>query len=313
MSTKSLAPKLRPVLKHRLPLGFLLILALIGLAMADQRLDGTPMPAPLARALGLSTFPPGTLIFLVVAGVSVLASRELAAIMRENGLRASKRITTAAALVGLGVSCLVPVGVSGSHGATIANTGAIAVFLFALLYYSRHRSFEGIVAAAGGTMLAYVYLGLMLGFVLAIRRDHDVWTLLWIVLVTKSSDIGAYFTGRLLGKHKLIVWLSPGKTWEGLVGGVALAGLIAATTGGLMLDIRPLPSLLILAGVGALLAVVGQFGDLIASLFKRDAGLKDSSRILPGFGGVLDVMDSPILVAPVAYWWLQGYSTGIAP
>lgn len=301
------------MLKHRLPLGILLIASLLALAWGDQRLDRTPMPPALVDLLGTHTFPPGTLIFLVVAGVSVLASRELAAIMRENGIRASKRITTAAALMGLGVSCLVPMSVSGAHGAMIANSAGIVVLLTALIFYSRHRSFEGIVAAAGGAMLSYVYLGLMLGCVLAIRRQHDVWTLLWIILVTKASDIGAYFTGRLLGRHKLIVWLSPGKTWEGLVGGMVFAGAVAALTASSLVDIRPLPALYALALVGALFAVVGQCGDLIASLFKRDAGLKDSSRILPGFGGVLDVMDSPILVAPVAYWWLQSMLAGAPP
>ncbi len=292
------------MLKHRLPFGAAFIALLVTLAWLDQRLDATAAPAWLSARTGRDTWPPGTLIFLVLAGLCILASRELAQIMKENSIRASKRITTAAGLIGLGVSCLVPESLTGATGGAITGTAAIVVLLTALLYYSRHRSFEGVVAASGGAMLAFVYLGLMLGFVLAIRRHHEVWTLLWVVLVTKSSDIGAYATGRLIGRHKLIPWLSPGKTWEGLAGGMAFAGAVAFFTRS-MLDLAPMPPIWALWVIGALFAVVGQLGDLIASLFKRDAGLKDSSRLIPGFGGVLDVIDSPILVAPLAYWWLQ--------
>jgi phosphatidate cytidylyltransferase len=287
-----------------LPYGVALIALLIGLAWLDQRVDALAAPAWLSDRTGQATWPPGTLIFVVLAVLCVLASRELAAIMKVNGIRASKRITTAAGLFGLGASCLIPESLlgGGATGGAITGTAAIVVLLTALLYYSRNRSFEGVVAAAGGAMLAFVYLGLMLGFFLAARRHHDVWTLLWVVLVTKSSDIGAYATGRLIGRHKLIPWLSPGKTWEGLVGGMALASAMAYFTRG-MLDLSP--PIWALWVIGIVFAVVGQLGDLIASLFKRDAGLKDSGRLIPGFGGVLDVLDSPILVAPLAYWWLQ--------
>jgi len=163
------------------------------------------------------------------------------------------------------------------------------------------------VGAAGGTLLAYVYLGLMLGFIVAIRREHSGWLLLWVLVATKSCDIGAYFAGRAFGRHKLIVWLSPGKTWEGLAGGVAVSSLV----GGLgVYALRAIdPETLIGPAFGALagcvFGLVGQMGDLIASLFKRDAGIKDAGAVLPGFGGVLDVLDSPLLVLPVAYWLIK--------
>ena len=158
--------------------------------------------------------------------------------------------------------------------------------------------------------MSFVYLGLMFGFVLAIRREHSVWVLLWIILVTKSADIGAFATGKLIGRHKLILWLSPGKTWEGLIGGVVLAaavgaaGLAALKSWGLTPQ-ETLPPAWTGAAAGVLFGLTGVLGDLIASLFKRDAGLKDASHVLPGFGGVLDVLDSALLVAPVAYWWVQ--------
>jgi phosphatidate cytidylyltransferase len=147
----------------------------------------------------------------------------------------------------------------------------------------------------------------MFGFVLAIRRHHSVWLLLWIVLTTKSSDIGAFATGKAMGRHKLILWLSPGKTWEGLIGGVVLSAAVGAAglwvLGHWPSEAVPAPWTGAFAGV--LFGLTGVVGDLIASLFKRDAGLKDAGQVLPGFGGVLDVLDSALLVAPVAFWWVQ--------
>ena len=94
--------------------------------------------------------------------------------------------------------------------------------------------------------------------------------LVMILLVVKATDIGGFFGGRALGKHKLIFWLSPGKTWEGLIFGGVLGG-------------------------------IGQAGDLLESLMKRDAEVKDSGALVPGFGGILDIIDSPLLAAPFAY------------
>ena len=128
-----------------------------------------------------------------------------------------------------------------------------------------------------------------------LRFDHSAWILGGAVLTAKSCDIGAYFTGRAIGSRKLIPWLSPGKTWEGLLGGVAIAALV----GGLLaLASSHLPaesdhlSPLVGTVLGAVLGLLGQAGDLAESLLKRAAGAKDSGRILPGMGGVFDVMDS---------------------
>jgi len=246
-------------------------------------------------------------LFLLCGVLSWLSARELAVIFTANSIPASKRIMTGAAVLGLLASVIVPARLPAPTAVAIVSSAAIAVLLASLIFHSRHRTVEGVVAAAGGSLLAFVYLGLMFGFVLAIRREHTVWVLLWVVLVTKSCDIGAYFTGKSVGRHKLIPWLSPGKTWEGLIGGVVLATIVG-TAGLWAIGLWTAePRLPWWAGLsaGVLFGLTGQMGDLIASLFKRDAGLKDSSSILPGFGGILDVLDSPLLVAPVAYWWLQ--------
>lgn len=122
-----------------------------------------------------------------------------------------------------------------------------------------------------------------------------------ILLVVKFTDIGAYFGGRSLGKRKLIPWLSPGKTWEGLACGLATAaivGLICALVWRHALSTLKWDKALLF---GVIIGGVGQLGDLLESLFKRDAEVKDSGNFIPGFGGLLDVIDSPLLAAPAAY------------
>ncbi len=302
-------------MRDRLLLGPVLIALLIGGLALDQFLDKRPMPpwlADLAHMIPLvhtarDSFPPGLVILPLMLVISVLAARELAVMAKAKGIGASRGVMGLVAAMGMLASCAVPAGVDTSASVAVVGTSAVLSLVVSLVYYSRHKNVTGVMAATGMTLLAYVYLGLMFGFLLAIRREHSAWVLLWVLLVTKSCDIGAYFTGKALGRHKLAVWLSPGKTWEGLAGGVVLAVVIAAW-GLKLLEARgwlawPGWGAAITAGV--LFAVVGQAGDLAKSLFKRDAGIKDSGAVLPGFGGVIDVIDSPLLVTPLAFWWLR--------
>jgi phosphatidate cytidylyltransferase len=134
------------------------------------------------------------------------------------------------------------------------------------------------------------------------------------IALTWATDTGAYFFGRTFGKHKLIPSVSPAKTIEGAVGGVVVAVLFAWVY--VLFALKPLAQLSMLP-VGLtvfaiLISVVAQTGDLAESLFKRDAGVKDSSRLLPGHGGILDRFDSLLFVLPVAYV-LLGYFLKAAP
>lgn len=294
-------------MRNRLLLGPILIALLIAGLALDQWLPTQSLPAPI---LGHTHWPPGVIVFIVIALAAIIGSRELAAILSANNVLASKRIMTFASLLGVLSGCFVAADIPGHVGAASVSTAAVVVLIVALVFYSRHKTVEGVVAATGGALLSFVYLGLMFGFLLAIRREHSSWVLLWVVLVTKACDIGAFFTGKAVGRRKLIPWLSPGKTWEGLVGGVVLsAGVCVAGawairhwTGATV----PAPGWLMAMGV--LIAITGQAGDLLESLFKRDAGMKDSGRSLPGFGGVLDLIDSPLLVGPAAYWMLRAFT-----
>ena len=180
-----------------------------------------------------------------------------------------------------------------------------AVPIAAALRRAAGRTTQDAIVRMAGTLLTTMYLGGLAWFLIALRVKRGVQTgfegttmhVVMILLCVKFTDIGAFFTGRSLGRHKLIFWLSPGKTWEGLVGGVVTAGLVGAACAPFLVNLDWWKG----AIFGAVIGAVGQAGDLLESLMKRDAQVKDSGALLPGFGGVLDVIDSPLLAAPVAY------------
>ena len=155
----------------------------------------------------------------------------------------------------------------------------------------------GVIANCGASYFSIIYLGLLSAFCIAIRIDFGPWPLLMFVFVVKSSDIGAYAIGSLFGRHRFSPKLSPGKTWEGMAGAVAVAMIVAilfAVGCGIM-------NWWLAAIFGFCFAFVGQLGDLVESMIKRDAEQKDSANNVPGFGGILDIVDSPLAAAPFAY------------
>jgi phosphatidate cytidylyltransferase len=186
----------------------------------------------------------------------------------------------------------------------------VFTMILAAIRRASGRHTEEAIARMAGTVLAMLYLGGLAWFLIALRVKHSTevhgfqgstQAVVMILLVVKSTDIGAYFGGRYLGKHKLIPWLSPGKTWEGLFAGLATAaivGLACSLIWPVALSTITWPKAILF---GIVIGGVGQAGDLLESLMKRDAQVKDSGNIIPGFGGLLDVIDSPLLAAPAAY------------
>lgn len=134
------------------------------------------------------------------------------------------------------------------------------------------------------------------------------WLIVLFVLVW-GADIGAYFAGRRFGQHKLAVLISPGKTWEGVMGGLiaAFVGMGLVSLWGIRIAGYPLPSAGWWLVTGFLIVAVSVMGDLFESILKRDAGVKDSGRILPGHGGILDRIDALLPAAPVFYLALSGW------
>ncbi len=277
---------------------------MILLALAGAALDGWLDTLPNGRG---GTLPPGMILAPAVILVAILAAGELAGLLRRAEILASSFLTCTVAVLGLLVSAFLPDSVSGVTGGAVVSLTVAAVLVGSMIYYGRHKNTDGMIAAAGGSLLAFCLLGLLLGYIVTLRREYDIWIVLWALLTTKSSDIGAYTLGSLIGRHKLIPWLSPGKTWEGLFGAILFAAGIGA--GGAWLlgaaGIEGRPAVLPAAALGGLFAIAGQTGDLLESVLKRDAGAKDSGGSIPGFGGVLDVIDSLLLAAPVAYWLLD--------
>jgi phosphatidate cytidylyltransferase len=187
----------------------------------------------------------------------------------------------------------------------------VFIMILAAIRRASGRHTEEAITHMAGTVLAMLYLGGLAWFLIALRVKHSAdqqhgfqgstAAVVMILLVVKFADIGAYFGGRALGRHKLIAWLSPGKTWEGLACGLATSALVGLACS--MIWHTRLSTLTWWKALlfGAIIGAVGQLGDLLESLMKRDAKVKDSGDIIPGFGGLLDVIDSPLLAAPAAY------------
>jgi phosphatidate cytidylyltransferase len=147
-----------------------------------------------------------------------------------------------------------------------------------------------------------MYVGYFFSFAFLLRQlEHGFFFLLLAFLLAWATDIGAYGSGRLWGKHKLAVDLSPNKTQEGAVGGVCASMLVSI----IAFILTPLSATLAEAALlGLLASLAGQIGDLVASAIKRQTGIKDFGSLLPGHGGVLDRFDSFLLVAPLVYYFL---------
>lgn len=188
----------------------------------------------------------------------------------------------------------------------------IGVIMGCFVYQSyRFDRPGGTIATISGTIFVVAYIGLLGSFMIQMRwmsgRGGGLLPLAYLISCAKGADTGAYLTGRLIGRHKLCPWLSPNKTIEGALGGLALSVGISLLISWIAQKHLELPGLDPWTAVfyGLVIGVVGQLGDLVESMIKRDCEQKDASSAVPGFGGVLDVLDSLIFAGPVAYlFWL---------
>jgi phosphatidate cytidylyltransferase len=175
-----------------------------------------------------------------------------------------------------------------------------------LQFFSKSNT-AGILAIST-TLFGLMYVPWLLNFIQKINFFPKVeghYYLLYFMLITKFSDTGAYSVGSLIGKHKMIPRISPGKTWEGFAGAIAvstLASLVFTHFLGHKMRGMNWKHAIIL---GVILSVSAVVGDLIESLFKREAGVKDSGHYFPGIGGILDLLDSLLFNAPLMYLYLR--------
>ncbi len=166
------------------------------------------------------------------------------------------------------------------------------------------------ITAIATTLFGLMYVSWLLNFIQKINfypglENEGRFYVLYFILVTKFSDLGAYVTGSLFGKHKMIPRISPGKTWEGFAGAIVISTLVSV--GYMHIAAAKVPQLTLLHAIvlGIVLSSTAVVGDLIESLFKREAGVKDSGRLFPGIGGILDLMDSLLFNAPLMYLYLR--------
>jgi phosphatidate cytidylyltransferase len=189
----------------------------------------------------------------------------------------------------------------------------VALFIAAVLVSQTFRfqkDFSKMLAGAGVTLLGVFYIAFLGGFLIAARVGFEdipglsTKLLLFFLVVLFGSDSGAYFAGRALGKRKLAPAISPGKTVEGLIGGLLAAAGFAALCTWLFFPELPFQFSIPLAIV---MAAVGVLGDLAESAMKRGSNSKDAANILPGHGGLLDRLDSLLLNAPILYYFARFY------
>lgn len=292
------------MLVWRLLLGTVLIAAVLALCWADAH-----------------AATPGVWLFPLALLITVLASGELLGLLQARGIRPVAWVVYLGNLAIVSANWLphllpqgMAMGGAFDPAALALALACIAVFAVEMWRFDEPgHSLEPLAAS----LLALVYIGWLMTFLIQLRLlsggPRGMAALATMVVVVKMGDTGAYTVGRLIGRHKLTPKLSSGKTIEGLAGGLAfscfaawaafrwLAPRIAPSAQGAGFEYGWL-------AYGLVVGLAGVVGDLAESLLKRDAGRKDSSVWMPGFGGVLDVVDSLLIAAPVAYaFWALGW------
>ena len=277
------------MLKYRLIFGTLMTVLFVAVVMFDGWLDGSISREVADKGVQ------GTILWVLISILAVSAQLELASLASVRKLKIFTPITIISSIL-LASSWYLPglLNIPRADYIIFVICGTlVALFLYQGIKYQT----DNVISNCSVSLFSVIYIGGLSSFVLGIRVVFGLWPLLMFVFVVKSSDIGAYTFGRIFGKHKFSPKISPGKTWEGMAGAVVAAAIVAVVFA-VKCDIMHW-SLAVL--FGGLFAFIGQLGDLAESMIKRDAQQKDSSSSVPGFGGILDVIDSPLVAALFAY------------
>ncbi len=277
---------------------------------------------------------PGIYLAPLAVILAWLAAGEMLAFFRQRGHQPLAWVVYLGVSVPVIASCGPIAWISYPAYCPVGRLGWLAAGLTFALLLALMGEMRRFAVAGNSTIhlalasLSILYVGGLLGMLVQLRllnidpANHPGSTgnryglIAWLslLIVVKSSDIGQYAVGRMLGRHKLAKILSPGKTWEGAIGGISFALMGALISLGPLAGALGCPSgrswTLWLGGCffyAVLVGTAGIVGDLAESMLKRDAGVKDSSHWLPGFGGILDLLDSLLVAAPVAYaLWVVG-------
>ena len=267
------------------------------------------LPILIASIVLPSYFPQTVWLFVIIAAIALAAGLfEFYSLTKKLELKAD----AAVAYIGSTVLFLAFL-VDAPAKAPDLLLLALALFVITVLISQAFRfqvDFSKMLTGIGVTILGVLYIAFLGGFLVSTRVGFEGHAYLsthllgYFFLVLMGSDTGAYFTGRALGKHKLAPKISPGKTWEGLIGGIVAAAAFAALATFWFFPELPYQYSIPLAVV---MAIVGVLGDLAESAIKRGANAKDAASVLPGHGGFLDRLDSLLLNAPILYYFARFY------
>jgi phosphatidate cytidylyltransferase len=259
------------------------------------------------------------IFLLLIAFLALTGLAEFYGLIEKRGLacfKISGVIGGLLLMVGTFLNLIGRLGTSGTPArVNDFETGFLILFVLGLgvrQLFAKNNS-AGLIAMAT-TLFGLMYVPWLLNFIQKINffpfalgspADAGKFFLLYFILITKFSDMGAYLVGSLIGRHKLIPRISPGKTWEGF-GGAILVSTGASLAfvyffGAKMVGMNYLHA----AILGVILSITAVMGDLIESTFKREAGVKDSGSLFPGIGGILDLLDSLLFNAPIMYLYLR--------
>ena len=262
--------------------------------------------------LTLFVFPLWVFAVVVIAFIAI-ALYEFFTMVRQRGILVHRVLSIGLGVVFTGLVAwrslvkpgLVPAPALDA-GATLLSWGwdifwPVTIIIIFLRQFTRQNTFEALSGLAT-TLFGLAYIAGLFSYLFYIRTfkgQNGALLILFLILVTKIGDLGAFVFGNLFGSYTLMARISPRKTIEGFLGGV----LVSAVTGAFAAPLVPRLGGSWWGGfwLGLLLGCWGQLGDLAESLIKRDCQVKDSSRLLPGLGGVLDVLDSLLFTAPLFY------------
>jgi phosphatidate cytidylyltransferase len=235
----------------------------------------------------ITVFSPDWLFALCIGLVCALAVDEFLSLAERKGIgRPGRWFLVPSALVAI---CFL----GGANWVVTAFAFSALTLMTAMIFSER---IETVLGRVGMGLAGVAYCSLTLGFIIMMPREQVLllFAIIWI------GDSAAFYVGRALGRHSLAAKVSPKKTIEG-----AAAGLIGSVVAGVVGAFFLGEPWLQVAGISAATAIAGQVGDLAESVLKRSAGVKDSSSILPGHGGILDRLDSLFFAAPVFYWFFN--------
>jgi phosphatidate cytidylyltransferase len=278
------------MLKYRLVFGTLMTAFFAALVIFDGWMDGS-----LTASTTDDKQVQGTIICVLIALLIIPAQMELSKLAEAKNLKILTPLAIIASIL-FATTWYWPRLIEISPMIYLSFVSAFSLLGLFLYQYFRYGTSD-VLANCGVSYFSIIYLGLLGAFALGVRIKFGPWALLMYIFVVKSADIGAYSIGSIFGRHKFSPVISPGKSWEGMAGAVTTA-IIVAILFAVICDIMVWWLAVIF---GFCFAFLGQMGDLAESMIKRDAKQKDSASAVPGFGGLLDILDSLLPTAPFAY------------